>query len=68
MNTKDIPKGWWLNVTVMARFQDSWIVGIMRKGKQVWITENVIGDLDSSEEAYDRGLEWIYKYNSLKSK
>ena len=64
MNTEDIPKGWWLNVTIMARFQDSWLVGIMRKGKTVWITENVIADLDTSEEAYKAGLEWINNYKN----
>lgn len=62
MNTNNIPKGWWLNVTVMANINDSWIVGIIRKGKNVWITEHVIGELDTSEEAYKLGLEWINKY------
>ena len=62
METNKIPSGWWLNVTIMARFQDSWIVGIMRKGKASWITENVLKDFDTSEEAYIAGMEWINKY------
>ena len=67
MNTKDIPKGWWLNVTLMARKENpSWIVGILREGKNVWITENVIADLKTSEQAYEKGLQWINKYQSIK--
>tara|TARA_R110002126_G_scaffold152930_1_gene300137 strand:+ start:755 stop:982 length:228 start_codon:yes stop_codon:yes gene_type:complete len=62
MNTKDIPKGWWLNVTVMARFPDYWIVGIIRKGKESWITEEVIGNVNTPEEAYNKGLEFINEY------
>jgi hypothetical protein len=62
MNTKEIPEGWWLNVTIMARYQDSWIVGVMRKGKSSWITENVISNLETSDESYKKGLEWINKY------
>lgn len=66
MNTEDIPKGWWLNVTIMARKNpQSWIVGILREGINVWITENVIGDLSTPEEAYQKGLEWIEKYKAL---
>jgi hypothetical protein len=66
MNTKDIPEGWWLNVTIMARFQDSFIVGVMRKGKASWITEHVIGNLSSSEEAYDKGMKFISNYKKIK--
>ena len=68
METNKIPSGWWLNVTIMARFQDSWIVGIMRKGKASWITENVLKDFDNSEEAYIAGMEWINKYLEYKKK
>ena len=68
METNKIPSGWWLNVTIMARFQDSWIVGIMRKGKASWITENVLKDFDTSEEAYIAGMEWINKYLESKKK
>ena len=68
METNKIPSGWWLNVTIMARFQDSWIVGIMRKGKSSWITEGVLKDFDNSEEAYIAGMEWINKYLESKKK
>ena len=64
MDTSKIPKGWWLNVVVMARFQDYWIVGILRKGKTTWITEDVLADFDTSEEAYKAGLKWINNYKT----
>ena len=68
METNKIPSGWWLNVTIMARFQDSWIVGIMRKGKASWITEKVLKDFKTSEEAYEAGMIWINKYLESKKK
>ena len=66
MDTSKIPKGWWLNTTVMARFPDYWLVGILRKGKASWVTEDVLCDFDTSEEAYEAGLEWINNYNKNK--
>tara|TARA_R110000737_G_scaffold171943_1_gene197442 strand:+ start:1779 stop:1991 length:213 start_codon:yes stop_codon:yes gene_type:complete len=69
MNTKDIPNGWWLNVTLMARKENpSWIVGVIREGKATWITEAAKGDLNSSEGAYAWGMEFIKKYNKSFSK
>ena len=68
METRDIPSNWWLNTTIMARFQDYWIVGIMRKGKASWITECVLKDFKTSEEAYEAGMEWINKYLESKNK
>ena len=63
MDTNDIPKGWWLNVTLMARKEKpSWIVGVLREGKTTWITEFVKGDLDSSREAYKVGMAFIQKW------
>ena len=62
MNTEEIPKGWWLNVTPMARFDDHYIVGVLRKGKASWITEGVQGGFDNPETAYEWGLDWITKY------
>jgi hypothetical protein len=60
MNTKQIPKGWWLNVTIMAnKEKPSWIVGVIREGKASWITETVKADLSSSEEAYAWGMNFI---------
>ena len=43
-------------------FKIVWIVGIMRKGKASWITEKVLKDFKTSEEAYEAGMEWIKKY------
>ena len=63
METNRIPKGWWLNVTLMAKKDNpSWIVGVLREGKASWITEYVKGDLDSSKEAYKIGMDFIQKY------
>jgi hypothetical protein len=67
MNTNDIPKGWWLNVTIMARKENpSWIVGVIREGKASWITEEVKGDLDSPEDAYAWGMSFIEEYEKDK--
>jgi hypothetical protein len=66
MNTNNIPNGWWLNVTLMARKENpSWIVGVLREGKATWITEAAKGDLNSSEEAYTWGMDFIERYNKL---
>ena len=65
MNTKKIPTGWWLNVTIMARKENpSWIVGVLREGKASWITENAKGDFNSSEDAYKWGMDFINRYNN----
>jgi hypothetical protein len=66
MNTDNIPDGWWLNVTIMASYQDYWIVGIIRKGKESWITEHVLAPFETSEEAYEKGMEWIQEYLNKK--
>jgi len=64
MNTLEIPKGWWLNVTVMAAINPShWIVGVLRQGKNTWITETVKSDFICSEDAYKWGVEFINRYN-----
>ena len=65
MDTKKIPVGWWLNVTIMARKDEpSWIVGVIREGKTTWITETAKGDFNSSEEAYKWGMDFINRYNN----
>ena len=65
MDTKKIPVGWWLNVTIMARKDEpSWIVGVIREGKTTWITETAKGNFNSSEEAYKWGIDFINRYNS----
>jgi len=67
MNTKDIPKGWWLNVTVMALFQTEFIVGVLRRGKASWITEDIKGHFDNPNDAYKWGLDFIEKYKQAKT-
>ena len=62
METNKIPKDFWLNVTVMADYNDSWIVGVLKKGKQSWITMTVFSGFKTSEEAYIKGMDWIEKY------
>ena len=65
MDTNEIPKGWWLNVTLMARKENpSWIVGVLREGKASWITEYVKGDLNSSREAYKVGMAFIQEWRA----
>tara|TARA_R110002051_G_scaffold322875_1_gene414757 strand:+ start:328 stop:546 length:219 start_codon:yes stop_codon:yes gene_type:complete len=67
MNTNNIPTGWWLNVTLMARKENpSWIVGVLREGKASWITEYAKGDLSSSEGAYKEGMRFIEDYKRSK--
>ncbi len=66
MNTEDIPKGWWLNCTIMARKENpEWIVGVLREGKNVWITEAAFSNCKSPKEAYQKGLEFIEKYKAV---
>jgi len=66
MDTKDIPDGWWLNVTIMARYQPQFIVGVIRRGKTVWITEAAKGHFDNPEDAYEWGLDFIKRYKESK--
>tara|TARA_R110000787_G_scaffold133423_2_gene245738 strand:+ start:431 stop:670 length:240 start_codon:yes stop_codon:yes gene_type:complete len=66
MNTENIPEGWWLNVTLMASINPSWIVGVIRRGKSSWVTEHIISDLPTSKEAYERGMEFIENYQLKK--
>ena len=40
MMMNEVPNGWWLQISPLARINpDKWIVGVLRKGKQSWITE-----------------------------
>lgn len=65
MNTKEIPQGWWLNVTVMANYEDTWIVGVLIKKKTTWFTEAVFTNFKTAEEAYAKGMEFIKQKTSL---
>lgn len=62
MNTKEIPEGWWLNVTVMANYEDTWIVGVLIKKKTTWFTEAVFTNFNTAEDAYLKGMEFINNY------
>jgi len=41
-------------------------VGVIRRGKASWITEHVLGNFDTAEEAYGAGMEWIGEYLNRK--
>jgi hypothetical protein len=61
--TINTPDGWWLQISPLARINpDRWIVGVLRKGKQSWITEEAKSGFDTPQEAYDWGLAWIEEY------
>ena len=63
MDTREIPRGWWLNVTIMANKQEpEWIVGVLREGKSVWITEGAKGGFRNPSDAYEYGLDFIQRY------
>jgi len=63
MDTSQIPIGWWLNVTIMSRKEDpEWMVGVLREGKTVWITEAAKGGFSNSSEAYLYGMNFIQRY------
>jgi hypothetical protein len=63
VDTTEIPKGWWLNVTIMAnKYEPEWIVGVLREGKSVWITEGAKGGFSNSSDAYLYGMDFIQRY------
>tara|TARA_R110000772_G_scaffold5069_1_gene18098 strand:+ start:150 stop:356 length:207 start_codon:yes stop_codon:yes gene_type:complete len=63
MIMNEIPNGWWLQISPLARINpDKWIVGVLRKGKQSWITEKAKSGFSTSQEAYEWGIEWIETY------
>ena len=67
MHINDIPKGWWLNVTILAwKDKPEWICGIIREGKTVWISENCKSGFNNPQDAYEWGMDWIKKYIELK--
>jgi hypothetical protein len=37
-------------------------VGVLRKGKQSWITEKAKSGFSTPQEAYEWGIEWIETY------
>ena len=62
MNTDEIPDGWWLNVTLMAKLEEAWLVAVIRRGKSTHITEFIKCDLPTSKVAYEIGMTFISNY------
>jgi hypothetical protein len=61
----EITDGWWLQISPLARINpDEWIVGVLRKGKQSWVTEKAQSGFSTPQEAYEWGLEWIDEYKT----
>ena len=59
-NVEQIPEGWWLNITPLARLDpEEWIVGVLKKGKKAWITETCKDGFTTAQDAYDWGVEFI---------
>jgi len=64
----NIPDGWWLQISPLARLDpENWILGVLRRGKKAWITEQCKSGFTTSQEAYDWGIQWIneYKQNEI---
>lgn len=56
----ELPNGWWLQISPLARIEnEQWIVGVLRKGKQSWITESCKSGFDTPQEAYEWGKDFI---------
>ena len=61
-------KGWWLQISPLARINpEEWVVGVLRKGKASWITEECKSKFNNPQDAYDWGIKWINEYNEKKS-
>ena len=65
MDTKEIPKGWWLNVTVLADIKGEWLVGVLKEGKTTWLTMEAKSGFDNPEDAYSYGIKWIGDYKDM---
>ena len=62
-----IPQGWWLQISPLARITpEEWIVGVLRKGKASWITEKCEDGFETSQDAYNWGIQWIKEYEEKK--
>ena len=63
----EIPQGWWLNITPLARINpEEWIIGVLRKGKASWITEKCENGFENPQDAYNWGIRWIKEYEEKK--
>ncbi len=64
MNLKNIPSGWWVQVSPLAKIDpDEWIVAVLKRGKKSWITEDCKDGFQTPEEAYRYGIEYIKNAN-----
>ena len=62
-----IPQGWWLQISPLARINpEEWIIGVLRKGKASWITEKCQDGFETSQDAYNWGIQWIKEYEKKK--
>lgn len=60
MNVNDIPAGWWLQVSPLAKIDpDEWIVAVLKRGKTSWITETCKSGFDTYAAAYQWGMDYI---------
>ncbi len=60
-----IPDGWWMHISPLARLEpESWILGVLKRGKKSWITEKC-KSFKSREEAYDWGLNFIISQKKI---
>lgn len=60
MNVNDIPAGWWLQVSPLAKIDpDEWIVAVLKRGKKSWITETCKSGFDTYAAAYQWGVDYI---------
>jgi hypothetical protein len=60
---KDIPNGWWLQISPLAKLDpEEWIVGVLKKGRKAWITETCKSGFANHQEAYDWGIKYINNY------
>jgi len=67
MKNEEIPQGWWLNITPLAKINpEEWIIGVLRKGKVSWITEKCENGFENPQDAYSWGIQWIKEYEEKK--
>lgn len=59
----NIPEGWWLQISPLAKIDpEEWIVGVLKRGKNSWITEICKSGFLTPQEAYDWGIEFIQNF------
>jgi len=62
INLEQIPDGWWLHVTPLARLKrEDWVLAVLKRGKTSWVTETCKSGFITAQDAYEWGLEFIEK-------